>query len=337
MESRSPSDSPISEVIETIAGGSSHAFVTLSIPMRISGIDANLLVALNALLKERNVTRAAARLGVGQPALSHSLARLREHFDDPLLVRKGRVLLLSEKATRLVAPVAAAAAALAGVFEERPGLDLVATRKLVIASADLFSMRFVPEIERTLRHEAPGIELEVRALAARSTELILSDGVELAFGVFEDPPESINQQHLFRDPFVCVVRADHPVVGATLPLKAYTQLPHIEVAPVPDSRPGTRIDRLLAAKGARRRVTTRVPYFSLAARILETSDHVLTMTQAFAEHLTSGARLRIVKCPLPIPPLSFSQIWLHRHDDDATHRWLRERCARLCEAPDSLH
>src|SRR5450432_77026 len=125
--------------------------------MKISGIDANLLIALDALLSERNVTRAAARLGVGQPALSYSLARLREHFKDPLLVRKGRELILSERAARLLEPASVAAAALAAVFEEHPNLDLRSARSFVVASADLFSLRFVPEIERTLRREAPGV------------------------------------------------------------------------------------------------------------------------------------------------------------------------------------
>jgi DNA-binding transcriptional LysR family regulator len=300
--------------------------------MKISGMDANLLIALNALLAERNVTRAAARIGVGQPALSHSLARLREHFKDPLLVQRGRELHLSEKALRLVEPVAAAAAAFSNVFEERPGLDLRAARRFVLGAADLFSLRFVPEIERTLRRDAPGVTLEVRPLADRSTELILSEGVDLAFGVFDDVPATLNQQSLFQDPFVCVVRADHPQVGSSLSLRAFTQLPHLEVAPAPKSRPGLRIDRMLAAKGLARRIETRVPYFLLAARLLESSDQVLTMTHVFADELTKTARLRIVKCPLALPPLSFSQIWRRQQDDDPTHRWLREACARICTA-----
>jgi len=307
--------------------------------MRISGIDANLLIALNALLTERNVTRAAARLGVGQPALSHSLARLRAHFKDPLLIQRGRGLYLSERALRLVEPVAAASAAFTSVFEERPFLDLVSARRFVLAAADLFALRFVPEIERTLRSEAPGVTLEVRPLADRSTELSLSDGVDLAFGVFGDVPPTLNQQVLFADPFVCVVRADHPLisVGGNLTLRAFTQLPHIEVAPAPNVRPGLRIDRMLSAKGVRRRVETRVPYFLLAARLLERSDQILTMTQVFAEELKKAARLRLLKCPLAIPPLSFSQIWLRQHDDDPTHRWLRETCARICTTGVSAH
>jgi DNA-binding transcriptional LysR family regulator len=298
--------------------------------MKLSGIDANLLVALDALLRERNVTRAAAKLGVGQPALSHSLARLREHFKDPLLVPKGRQLVLSDKGTKLAPSVTAAAAALADVFEERPSFDPRARSAFAIAAGDLFAWRFVPAIAQRLAREAPGIELEVRPLMGRSTAAILGDGVDLAFGAFEDVPPEINQQHLFRDPFVCVVRADHPLVGATLPLKTYVKLPHIEVAPAPNARPGVRIDRLLAARGLERRVATRVPYFLLAAQLLAASDQVLTMTQRFAEVLTGLAPLKLVKCPLPIPPLSFSQIWSRDHDHQPAHRWVRDACASVC-------
>jgi DNA-binding transcriptional LysR family regulator len=303
--------------------------------MRISGIDANLLIALDALLRECNVTRAAKRLGISQPALSHSLARLRAHFKDPLLVTKGRQLVLSERAARLVGPVAAAAAALHDVFAEGPPSDLRAHRSFVLSCADLFAHRFVPSLVRTLAADAPGIDLEVRALAARSTEMILSDGVELAFGVFEDVPPALNQRPLFRDPFVCVVRADHPRVGAALPLKTYVQLQHVEVLPAPNARPGVRIDRLLSARGLKRKVGIRVPYFSLAASIVAASDHVLTMTSAFAEQLRSIAPIRIVACPLPLEPLAFSQIWSHRHDADPVHRWVRDTAARLCGAADN--
>ena len=298
--------------------------------MKLSGIDANLLVALDALLKERSVTRAAARIGVGQSAMSHTLARLRAHFGDPLLVPRGRELVLTEKALKLVEAVDTATDAVAAVFVDKPGFDPTARRTFVLACTDLFSLRFVPPLLHTLSREAPGIELEVRPLISRSTEQILSDGVELAFGVFEDVPVEMNQLRLFQDPFVCVVRADHPDVADELSLETYVALPHLEVAPAPSSRPGDRIDRLLTARGLRRRVTTRVPYFLLAAHLVAQSDLVLTMTQAHAEVLAELAPLRIVKAPLELPPLAFSQIWCRRYDDDEAHRWLRDTAARIC-------
>jgi DNA-binding transcriptional LysR family regulator len=298
--------------------------------MKLSGVDTNLLVALDALLKERSVTRAARRLGVSQPAMSYSLARLRDHFKDPLLVPRGRELLLSPKAKKLADGASRAIRALSDVFEDSKRFDPAARRVFVLACADLFSVRFVPRLLARLRHEAPGAELEVRPLIARATEQILSDDVELAFGAFEDVPAAVNQHHLFDDPFVCVVRMDHPRVHKSLTLETYVALHHLEVVPAPHARPGERIDRLLAANGARRRVTIRVPYFLLAAQILAQTDHVLTMTRAFAEVLTQAVPLRCVTPPLDIPPLRFSQIWRRERDDDEAHRWLRGVSARLC-------
>jgi DNA-binding transcriptional LysR family regulator len=305
--------------------------------MKLSGIDANLLVALDALLRERSVTRAAARLGVSQPALSHSLSRLRAHFGDRLLIRRGQQLVLTPRALALAESAAAAAGAFARVFQPRPPFDPGAATGFVLACADLFSLRFVPPILRALRREAPAALLEVRPLAARASEEILSDGVELAFGVFEDLPPTVNQQHLFHDPFVCVVRADHPGIARTLSLASYLRLPHLEVPPAPLARPGDRITRLLAARGLCRRVSARVPTFALAARLLAEGDEVLTMTRRFAEELARLAPLRIVRCPLKLPPLAFSQIWRRTHDDDPAHRWLRDLCARACARSATRH
>jgi DNA-binding transcriptional LysR family regulator len=298
--------------------------------MKLSGMDANLVVALDALLKARNVTKAAARLGISQPALSHQLARLREHFNDPLLIPKGRQLVLTSKATALLEAASTATAALAEVFAPRLEFDPKAPRGFVVASSDLFAFRFMPEICRTLEREAPGVRLELRPLVARATEEILSDGVELAFGVFEDVSSSVNQEQLFSDAFVCVFRADHPRIGPTLSLEAYLELRHLEVQPAPHAELGRRVERLLSAKGKRRRVTASVPYFLLAARVLAECDLVLTMTQSFAHELTKLAPLRSVPCPVPLPSLAFSMIWPRQQDGDAAHRWLRDACARVC-------
>jgi DNA-binding transcriptional LysR family regulator len=318
--------------IDAVDGESGRRSGSLLRPMKLSAIDTNLLVALEALLTERNVTRAAARLGVGQPAMSHSLARLREHFKDPLLIAKGRQLVLSEKASKLVRAVASATTAVSQVFDDSPRFDPDADRVFVLAAADLFASRVIPHLLGMLASAAPGAELEVRPLIARSTEQILSDGVELALGVFEDVPPSINQQVLFREPYVCVVRADHPARGRKMKRDVFLALPHLEVAPAPQTRPGQRIDSLLSARGERRRVTTRVPHFSVAARILASTDQVLTMTRGFAALLAETAPLRFLDCPLDLPPAAFSQIWSRRHDGDPGHRWLREAVAAICSS-----
>jgi DNA-binding transcriptional LysR family regulator len=299
--------------------------------MKLSGIDANLLAALDALLREKSVTRAAKQLGVGQPALSHSLSRLRDHFKDELLVLKGRNYVLTDKAEKLVGAVGNATRALSQVFEEQPTFDAAtSSSRFVVACSDLFGILVIPELLRTLRREAEHVEVELRAVVATSKESILDGGVDLALGVFEDLPSSINQQSLYDDPAVCVVRANHEQVGQRLTLETYGKLPHLEVAPLTDSM-GPHIDRALAAIGIRRRVTLRVPYYLLAPHILEQSDHVATLSASGAAVLAQMAPLRVVPPPIELASYRYSQIWQNRHNDDRGHTWLRQRVASICQ------
>jgi DNA-binding transcriptional LysR family regulator len=300
--------------------------------MKLSGIDANLLAALDALLREKSVTRAARRLGVGQPALSHSLSRLRDHFKDELLVLKGRNYVLTDKAEKLSSVVANATRALAEVFEEKPSFDAATSSyRFVVACSDLFGILVIPELLRTLQREAAHVEVELRAIVATSKESMLEGGVDLALGIFEDVPAGINQQSLYEDPVVCVVRAGHEQVGRRMTLETYGKLPHMEIAPVADSLPGLHIDRALSAIGQRRHVTLRVPYYLLAPHILEQTDHVATLSASGAEILAKMARLRVVEPPIALPSYKYSQIWQDSLNDDGAHTWLRRQVAAICE------
>jgi DNA-binding transcriptional LysR family regulator len=299
-------------------------------PMKLSAIDANLLLALHALLQEKSVTSAGKRLGIGQPAMSRSLARLRDHFDDPLLVAKGRVLVLSPTAEGLKPSVERAALALTEVFERRQGDVHARGRPFVIACADLFADAVVPKVLERMWRDAPQATIELRPISSRSSEQILGDDVDLAPGSFEDVPATVNQRELFSDRFVCVLREGHPRVGATLSLKTYVELAHIEVLPTPQARPGLRIERELAAKGLQRRVVARVPYFALASHLLAQTDMVLTMTRQWAQFIQEGTSLRVVDAPIKLPPQRFSQIWSRSHDSDRTHAWFRDLVATVC-------
>ena len=297
--------------------------------MKLSAIDPKLLLALHALLQEGSVTRAAKRRGIGQPAMSRSLARLREHFKDPLLVRKGRQLVLTPVARALAPSVEKATNAITDVFEDASGPAAETRRIHVVACADLFAVAVIPRLMRELGgSRAAGIE--VRAIPARASEQILEDGVDIVLGSFEDVPPTVNQQHMFSDSFVCVVRADHPRVGSSMSLKTYLELSHLEVLPAPLARPGLRIERALGPRAGERRVAVRVPYFSLAARVLSQSDLVLTMTGSFARMLQDFATVKVVPAPIKIPPLRFSLIWHHRHDSDVMHARLRDLVAKIC-------
>ena len=300
--------------------------------MKLAGIDANLLAALDALLREKSVTRAARRLGVGQPAVSHALSRLRDHFKDELLVLNGRDYALTPRAEKLASVVSNATRALSDVFEETPSFDAATSSyRFVVACSDLFGVLVIPELLRTLKREAENVEVELRAIVATSKESILSGGVDLALGVFEDVPAGINQQSLYEDPAVCVVRADHEQVGERITLEVYGRLPHLEIGPVADAISELYIDRALKALGQSRHVTLRVPYYLVAPHILEHTDHVATLSASGAEILTKMARLRVLEPPIALPAYRYSQIWQNSNNDDRAHSWLRERIAGICQ------
>jgi DNA-binding transcriptional LysR family regulator len=302
--------------------------------MKLSGIDANLLVSLDALLQEKSVTRAAKRLGVSQPAVSHSLARLREHFRDPLLVLKGRTYVLTPRAQQLSIVVANATRALTDVFEEPPAfVAATSSQRFVVACSDLVGTILVPELLHVIGREAANIELELRPLPERADSM-LDDDVDLGVGIFDDVPPTMSQQPLYDDPAVCVVRASHERVGKRLTLETYTKLPHLDVALTRDSTRDQRVDRALAAIGRQRRVTVRVPYFLLAPRVLERTDYVATVSARAGQILARMARLRVVDPPIEIPSYRFSQIWKADRNDDRAHTWLRQRVARICDLRD---
>jgi DNA-binding transcriptional LysR family regulator len=241
-------------------------------------------------------------------------------------------LVLTPVAQALAPSVEKAIAAIADVFAEAPGAGAEARRAFVVACVDLFGAAVIPRLLRELRGSDASrrIELEVRAIPARASEKILEDGADLVLGSFEDVPPTVGQRHLFSDPFVCVVRADHPRVETRMSLKAYLELPHLEVLPAPLARPGLRIQHALGPRARERRVAVRVPYFFLAARVLTESDMVLTMTLSFARVLQEFAALKVVPAPVKIPPQRFSLIWQRRHDADAAHTRFREVVSRIC-------
>jgi DNA-binding transcriptional LysR family regulator len=299
--------------------------------MKLSGVDANLLAALDALLREKNVTRAAKRLGVGQPALSHSLARLRVHFNDELLVLKGRAYYLTDKAQKLSIVVEAATRAMSAVFDEPPRFDAAtASSRFVVACSDLLGFLVIPELLRTLQEDAAHVEIEVRAVAPGTYASLLEGGVDLALGIFEDVPRSINQQFLYDDVAVCVVRAKHESVGQDLTLQTYCDLQHLEIAEAHDAVPTLHIERALATIGRQRHVTLRIPYYLLAPRVLERSEHVANVSSSGAQVLAQMAPLRMLAPPIELPPYRYSQIWRNAQNDDRAHVWLREQIATVC-------
>jgi DNA-binding transcriptional LysR family regulator len=297
--------------------------------MNLAGIDMNLVVALNALLQERNVTRAAKRLGLGQSATSHALARLRLAFDDALLVKAGRDLVLTERAAALVGPCSSAVRELEGLFAAPAAFDpRTARRKFRVLATDNLEVYVLPRLCAILAKEAPFVDLRFRQFDPDWATALRHGEFELKLGRSSEVPNGLRSEELFRDRIVCVARRGHPM-GRRLSLRQYAALSHILVAPGGSER--GFMDDALADAGLERRIAIVVPHFLPALFAAAASDSVLTVPSRL---LAAVPALRLRSVPLPIPNAEYtlSQVWPDQYDADEGHRWLRQAIRRALTA-----
>ena len=187
--------------------------------MNLSGFDLNLLVAFDALMQERSVTRAAKRVGLTQPAMSNALCRLRALLDDVLLVRSGSEMVPTERALELAGPVRESLEKLSGVLLPNNFDPRKARREFHVATADLIEVAFLPVLLQRLATEAPLVDIRIYSLAGGLPSDELAAGkYDLAIGSFGDLPSEISHAALIRERFVCMVRKGHPRVGRRLSL-----------------------------------------------------------------------------------------------------------------------
>lgn len=293
--------------------------------------DWNLLKCLEALLAERNVTRAARRVGLSQPAMSRALGRLRTVFGDELFVRAGKGMEPTPRAEKLVSLLRDMRESLTIAVAESVFQPRTSEREFVVAGADLAELTLVPKLVRVLAREAPLVSLRYVSAARGPEEMLLDRSVDLVLNPrLASEGSRIVGQKLFDEEFSCIVRADHPEVGRRLGLAKFCALEHLLIAPR-----GTRggiVDGKLAELGLRRRVALLVPSFLSAPEIVAQSDLIATLPTRIARLAASRLPLRVLPPPLEVPGFSMMQYWSAVHTDDPAHRFLRgamERAARL--------
>jgi DNA-binding transcriptional LysR family regulator len=299
----------------------------------LAGVDLNLLVALDALMQEGSVTKAAVRVGVSQPAMSNALKRLRRTFDDELLVRSGSSMVPTPRAMELAGPVHDALATIQQALEARSSFDpATAKGRFKLASSDYAELVLLPELVQALSADAPGMELAVLNLPTELPARALESGeVHLAVGVFREVPGNHVQRALFRDRFVCVTRKDHPALKGGLDLDTYCRLDHMLVSPR-GRGPGV-VDHFLEREGRKRRVALRVPHFLVAPLVVARSEMVLTLASRVACRLAEVLEMDIHEPPLKLPTFTTRMVWHARYQHDPAHRFLR---TRLAEAASSV-
>lgn len=294
--------------------------------MRLAGIDLNLLTSLEALLDEHNVTRAARRLGVSQPAVSHNLRRLRELLGDPLLVRApgGIGLVATPRALELRPAVRAALDAAEAVLQAAPRFDPArAERRFVLAMADQAAAHLLPSVVANIAARAPGLALDLHPPISDLNMQLLDGEIELAIGVFDNAPAGLKTEPLWSDSMACVTRRGGPGARTPLDLAHYLARPHLLVAP--RGRPGGFVDDLLARRNLQRRIVVTVPHFLVAPAIIAASDVIWTAPIALARNLAAHYPLTVRKPPFDIPHFTLAMRWHLRLDRDPGLAWLREQ------------
>lgn len=301
-------------------------------------VDLALLLAFDALLRERHVTRAAERVGLTQPALSHALRRLRALFDDPLFVRTKQGMLPTPRAEALAGPLAVALASVERLVAPPEAVDLSKiTRTFTIATNDFIEAVMVPGLIARLSDELPRSSLVVRPVTTALEDHLESGIVDLGVGVFSDLRPGVVQQRLFKDHFACAVRRDHPKIGKRLSLETFLAASHVLIAP--RGTAGGPMDNALAERGLERRVVARVPNFLTALLLAAETDLVLTAPRKFLQRFAGDeARrtrgnlrlgLRMLPAPVEVRPFAMSMISHERQRLDPAHAWLRRTIAAL--------
>jgi DNA-binding transcriptional LysR family regulator len=292
--------------------------------VRLSAFDLNLLLAFEALMEERSVSRAAERMAVSQSAMSHTLARLRKAVGDPLFVRTTRGVRPTPRALALIGPVRDSLSRIEEALVPVDRLDLASVeRSFTILSNSALEFLFFPLLAARLASVAPRVNLKSIHIRSRQVDEELeeatADAAIVRHGRF---PASLSSRVLFRSRQVCMVRRDHPTVGESLGVEQYASLGHVEV-----NRWGSGelsgIDRWLAERGLARRIVVTTTGILTIPHLLGGSDLVATLGERVAHRLAETYPLRVVEPPFGRAYYPLSLIWHQRDERDPVHRWFR--------------
>ena len=296
--------------------------------MNIQSFDLNLLLAFESLMIERNVTRAARRSGLSQPAMSNALARLRRTFDDPLLIRTPDGMKPTPVAQSLISHVRTALDGLRAALEERPVFDAAASlRTFHVLANDYAEIVLLAPMLKGLQTIAGGVTLKIdrpRNLFHPPVPSSLRDSFDLGIGFYPDAlslETSLRSELLWEEKNVCIARAGHPTIDGKLTLRQYAEAHHVAVF-YKSEGPGL-IDGLLEQKGYFRRSAVLVPHFASVAFMVAASDLIATVPERLALQFSKRLKLQVIPVPIAMPPFRLVMLWHERSHRDPAHTWLR--------------
>lgn len=293
--------------------------------MRLDRFDLNLLVVLDVLLEERNVTRAGERLHIGQSGTSAALRRLREHFGDDILVPMGRQLKLTPLGESLIGPVREALHHVRCAIARQPSFDPSESRRhFVICASDYAITALLGEVVRRVSQQAPGVTVDIRNLPKDVVEVFDRGGIDLLV-VPQQYAQRIEhpQQPLFEDTHICLVWQENSAVGDELTFEQYLQQGHVTVR-FGDEHTVAFEEWFLPRYGKQRRVECSVDNFGIVPLLILGTNRIATVYRRLAEHFMRSLPLRMCNTPFDMPMLVETMVWPRHVQDDPAHLWLRD-------------
>ncbi len=293
--------------------------------MRLERFDLNLLIVLDALLEERNVTKASKRLHIGQSAASAALGRLRDFFGDELLVPVGRSLTLTPLAQSLVGPVRDTLLRARAAISLKPGFEpSTAERRFAVCASDYVTTVVLATAVSRIASQAPGLKLDIRSPPKDVNDVLERGDIDLLvlpeqYVLTLDHP----QVRLFEDTQVCMVWSGNTKVGKHLSFEQYMKLGHIAVRFGDERNVTTFEDWFLPRFGEQRRIESTVDNFSTVPLLIIGTDRVATLASRLALHFAQQLPLRMIDAPFTMPTLKEVLVWPHHLSHDPAHMWLR--------------
>lgn len=299
--------------------------------VNLHGVDLNLLPALEALLRRRNVSQAAVDAGLSQPAMSRALQRLRDLFEDRLLVRVSGGFALSPKAEGLLTRVQVALQDVTSVFAEPIFDPVLVQRRIRFAATDLQTILYAPALMARLAIEAPGIDISMEPYSSDLMQRMENGSLDFAFALSTTPlPPGVESESLGQDRLALVMRRGHPAENQQWTVQDYSRFNHVSIGIMGDGI--SELDAQLALRGVTRRIALTTPHFMAALAAVSSSDMVTTVSENFAKRFAKQFNLRLRTPPLKNISLNPTLVWNQLRSSDKVLAWVRGVMQDVCKA-----
>ena len=306
--------------------------------MQFHRFDLNLLIALDTLLREKNITRAAEKVFVSQPAMSAALHRLRDYFGDPLLIRVGRDMELSPRGQSLVEPVREALLLIQATLGTQPSFTAATTqREFTLIMSEEAVPDLLPALLERVSSEAPGIRINIELVTQTALSRLEYGDVDLclcldSLRLFEARayPDTLRSVRLRPVRWICAVDRDHPTVGDNITAEQYFSLPHVFGRPNGYTASAQELVRRLLDIDLQVHIT--VPSLLHLPLVLRGTRMIATLPERVAHMVSASMPIKTFSLPVETPTMHEILLWHKRNESDPAHAWLRELVVRLTQS-----